>query len=212
MPRLVGDFRGLTQPNRLRLLRALQRRPGQRVDELAEECGIPVNTVRDHLHVLEEEGLIRSETVRTQTRGRPPVVFHPVGADALPEPVRARIAQARTRGALLRAVTGAGSTTVEESVHDQLDVLYEHLDDTGFEPVIDEESLTVELTPCRFQSLIDADAGLVCSVHARLVGDVLSQVDGPLFVQRIEPFVTPHSCRIALGRAASASSPQPAPE
>jgi predicted ArsR family transcriptional regulator len=198
VPRRVDDFRGLTQPRRLRLLRAVQREPGRTAQGLADECGIPLNTARDHLHVLEEEGLVRSETVRRGTRGRPPVVFHPVREAASSVPAERRVTTAREHGAFLRSVTRASRTVPDDGAQAQLDVLYEHLDDAGLEPQVDEEGLVFELAPCRYHDLIAQDRALVCSVHARLVGDVLRQVDGPLALKRLEPFVTEHSCRLAL--------------
>ncbi|WP_394550631.1 winged helix-turn-helix transcriptional regulator [Agromyces sp. MMS24-JH15] len=214
MPRRVGDFRGLTQPSRLRLLRAIQREPGLRVRDLAEACGLPQNTVRDHLQVLEREGLIRSEAMPTRTRGRPPVGYHPVRDAASSEVARERIADARRRGALLRAAIGAADSPGEIDAHEetaarddglraQLDVLYEHLDDAGLEPEADESALTFDLAPCRYHDLLDEDTALVCATHAQLVRDVLGQVDGPLALRRVEPFVTAHRCRVELTRRPS---------
>lgn len=205
MPRRVGDFRGLTQPSRIRLLRAIQREPGRRVRELAEECGIPQNTVRDHLQVLEREGLVRAEALPSGSPGRPALGFHSVREAATSAAATARVEAARRRGALLRAATGGADGGLGADALAQLDVLYEHLDDAGLEPEVDEASLTFELSPCRYQGLIDADAALVCAVHARLVGDVLRQVEGPLALKRLEPFVTEHRCRAALTRRTDAS-------
>ncbi|MCD5347406.1 helix-turn-helix domain-containing protein [Agromyces sp. S2-1-8] len=200
MPRRVGDFRGLTQPSRIRLLRAIQREPGRRASELAEESGIPTNTVRDHLQVLEREGLIRGVAVPTQSRGRPPIGFHPVQDAATSAVAGERIAGARRRGALLRATTGVIDGDLDEDARMQLDVLYEHLDDAGLEPAVDEAELSFELAPCRYHDLIDDDMALVCSVHARLVGDVLRQTGGPLALKGLQPFVTDHRCKVALAR------------
>ena len=80
MPRKVSDFRGLTQPARLRLLRAVQRQPGRRVRELAAELEMPLNTARDHLWVLEDEGLIRREQVATPVTTDPEEVWAAVEA------------------------------------------------------------------------------------------------------------------------------------
>ena len=106
------------------------------------------------------------------------------------------------RGALLRATTGAADGRLDEASAAQIDVLYEHLEDAGLEPVVDEAALTFELTPCPYLDLLDADRALVCSMHARLAGDVLRQVDGPLALERLDPFVTEDRCRLALARAA----------
>ena len=202
MPRRVGDFRGLTQPSRARLLRAIQRAPGRRANELADECELPLNTARDHLRVLEGEGLIRAESRPVGGRGRPPLVFHPVRESTSNDAARHRVTAARRRGALLRAVAGEPDRGRDDAVA-QLDVLYEHLDDAGLEPVVDEDALTFELAPCRYHRLIDTDQALVCSMHERLVGDVLHQVDGPLVLQRLDPFVTEHRCRLVLARRAA---------
>ena len=200
MPRRVDDFRGLTQPRRLRLLRAVQRDPGRTAQGLADECGIPLNTTRDHLRVLEAEGLVRGETVQRGTRGRPPLVFHPVREVASSAAADRRVSSAREHGALLRTLTGALQDAPDDGAQAQLDVLYEHLDDAGLEPRVDGDGLVFELAPCRYHGLIAEDRALVCSVHARLVGDVLRQVHGPLTLARLEPFVTEHSCRLALAR------------
>lgn len=198
MPRRVGDFRGLTQPSRLRLLRAVQQHPGRRAADFAAECGMPLNTVRDHLRVLVGEGLIRSETVHEGGRGRPPVIYHPVREPESSAEADQRVVGARHRGSMLRAALGDDGGGLDEKAHAQLDVLYEHLDDSGLQPVLDERSLTVELAPCRYHDMIDDDRPLVCSVHARLVGDVLRQVDGPLALKRLDPFVTEHRCLLVL--------------
>src|SRR5699024_289201 len=78
MPRRVDDYRGLTQVSRLRLLQAVQRKPGRRLSDLAEAAGVHINTARDHLRVLEDEGLVVSAPVDTGRRGRPPLGYSPV--------------------------------------------------------------------------------------------------------------------------------------
>jgi predicted ArsR family transcriptional regulator len=194
----------------MRLLRAIQQTPGRRVADLADECGMPPNTVRDHLRVLEREGLIRAETLPAESRGRPPVGFYPVGEPASSEVATERIVSAHHRGELLRATAGAPAGDVDGAALTQLDVLYEHLDDAGLEPVVDEAALTFEMAPCRYHDMIAEDQALVCSVHARLVSDILRQVDGPLALERLEPFVTAHTCRMLLTRKPTDAPPESA--
>lgn len=189
----------------MQLLQAIQRGPGRRVNELAEECGIPLNTARDHLRVLEDEGLIRSEQVQVGTRGRPPIVFHAVSDADTSTAADARVAGARMRGRMLRAITGG--TGLDVAAEQQLDVLYEHLDDAGLEPDVDERKLSFDLAPCRYHDMIDEDQALVCGVHARLVADVLRQTEGPLRVEVLQPFVTAHQCRLQLSSEASELPP-----
>lgn len=207
MPRRAHDFRGLTQPRRLRLLHAIQQEPGRRAGALAEESGIPLNTVRDHLRVLEDEGLIRSETLNAGGRGRPPVVFHPVREAPSGTVARHRVDGANERGRMLRAVASEEPPLLGEEALRQVDVLYEHLDDAGLSPVVDEEALRFDLAPCRYHGLLAEDQALVCEVHAQLVRDVLHLSDGPLEMGRLDPFVTPTRCRLLLARRTSAANP-----
>ncbi|WP_336660707.1 helix-turn-helix domain-containing protein [Leucobacter sp. USHLN153] len=201
MPRRVTDYRGLTHPSRLKLLRAVQRLPGRRLAELADEAELHANTAREHLTVLEDEGLIVSFTLTTGERGRPPVIFHPVDGDHVSEVARRRSETARAHGEALRQLApdlAECGTLAAEAVH-QLDALYEHLDDAGLDPSLDHEQLTFELAPCVYRPVLDRDQPLVCSVHTRLVQSHLAQVPGPLELRRLDPFFAPERCRMELG-------------
>lgn len=180
---------------------------------------MPLNTARDHLRVLVHEGLVHEERLHGGSRGRPPIAYHPVReADSNPA-ARRRVDGARHRGALLRAVMAAppghAAARGDADADAQLDVLYEHLDDAGLSPVLDESALRFEMMPCRYRDMIAQDQATVCGMHARLVRDTLAQVDGPLEVERLEPFVTDDLCALLLRRAArserSASVPVSAP-
>ncbi|KJL18658.1 hypothetical protein RN51_03498 [Microbacterium oxydans] len=166
---------------------------------------MPLNTARDHLRVLEDEGLIRSEPVNTGRRGRPPLVFHPVRETSSSPRARARVEGADVRGRMLRAVTSESPRLGDEALR-QVDVLYEHLDDAGLNPVVDEEALRFDLAPCRYRGVLAVDQALVCAVHEQLVRDVLRLADGPLEMRRLDPFVTPHRCQLLLSPNESGSS------
>ncbi|GAA4477488.1 hypothetical protein GCM10023190_17260 [Enteractinococcus fodinae] len=201
MPRRTTDYRGLTESSRLRLLHAVQRRPGQSLKSLAAAAGIHVNTARDHLRVLEDEGLLYRAPADTGQRGRPPMQYFPVDDSAQNQAARGRAAEASARGALLRRISPDldHGDHLGHSAQHQLDVLYEHLDDAGMEPVIDSTALTVGVRPCLYQGLLEDERPVVCSVHANLVRQQLDQVDGPLTLRRLHPFTTAHSCLLVLG-------------
>lgn len=55
-------LRALASPARVRVLRLLHRRPGINVDEITTALDLPQSTVSSYLQILEEAGLIRSET------------------------------------------------------------------------------------------------------------------------------------------------------
>ena len=71
----------------------------------------------------------------------------------------------------------------EDAMH-QLDALYEHLDELGLEPDLDEKNLEVALSPCRFHTLVAEQGHAVCRVHEGLIRDVLNRAEGPLEVDR----------------------------
>lgn len=201
MPRRVTDYRGLTESSRLKLLHAVQRQPGQSLTALAAAADIHVNTARDHLAVLEDEGLLYRAPVETGRRGRPPMQYFPVEQPEHSQAAQDRATQARDRGALLRRINREhdhGQSLSAEAVN-QLDVLYEHLDDAGMDPVIDARELTVGVRPCIYEALLEEERPVVCSVHAKLVHQQLDHVDGPLKLRRLHPFTTAHSCLLVLG-------------
>lgn len=211
MPRRAHDFRGLTQLSRLRLLRAVQRTPGLMLAELADIAAVHVNTAREHMKVLETEGLIRSESRPTGGRGRPPVAYFPVREADTSATAARRVSAAVVSGDALRRLSPEldSSPTLGDEATRQLDTLYEHLEDAGLHPEVDDADLTVTLAPCVYHNALDEDKPLVCAVHVRLVQDVLSQVPGPLQLRRLDPFVTPHSCVIALGLDGHATASAP---
>jgi predicted ArsR family transcriptional regulator len=199
MPRRTDAYRGLAQPSRLRVMYELLERPRRPLAELAQATGLHENTLRDHLRVLEAEGYVVRVTEHRGTRGRPRVLFEPSGPD---NPVAAkRIEDAKRHGDFMRSVMlQEHSDAADADVVHQLDALYEHLDEVGLEPQIDEESLTVHLAPCAFHDLVADRMPMLCHVHSELVRGVLVQARGPLEVDRLLPLVTPHECQLILQR------------
>lgn len=211
MPRRIEDYRGLAQLSRVKLLHAVQKTPGRRLQELANEAGIHINTAREHLRVLEDEGLVTSRPVATGARGRPPAAFHPVDRPTANPHADRRVTEATAQGDLLRRISPEldHSPRLGTAAVHQLDALYSHLEDVGLEPDLDEEALTFRLRPCRFHRMIDEHGTMVCDVHTSLVTKQLAQTPGPLGVDRVEPFVTPHRCDLILTLHEKRRSPFP---
>lgn len=200
MPRRVEDYRGLAQTSRVKLLHEIQRVPGQKLDELAAAVGLHINTARDHLKVLEDEGLVASRPITTGCRGRPPVVFESVQAAGVNPRADSRAADSQAKGDLLRRIYPIldKSHAIGIDAQHQIDTLYTHLEDVGLEPELDEDALGLTVVPCMQYDLIDGKTSAVCVVHARLIQDQLSQVDGPLQMEKLQPFVAADQCRVTL--------------
>ena len=204
MPRRVNDYRGLAEVSRVLLLGAVQNHPGSRLRELADEVGLHINTARDHLRVLIDEGFIYLHPESTGVRGRPPMVYHPVDDPESNSVAAERIARAREHHeALTRLMAGAelrptGLDALGDQAGTQFDLLYEHLDDSGMEPEPDAEELRISLAPCPHYRMVGEDRAIACGIHAKIVRDLLSQLPGPLELDRLQPFTSADTCQILL--------------
>lgn len=198
VPRSTRAYRGLAQASRLMITDIVMRRPGIALAELGTLTGLHDNTLRDHLKVLSAEGMVHSKTEHRAGRGRPRLVYYAVDAGTESTIAQARVDEAKRRGDLLRRVMPVEPVDLDgEAVH-QLDALYEHLDSVGLAPQLDEERLSVQLTPCPFHKLIAEHPDTICHVHEELVRDVLLRAGGPVQVEKLLPFVTPHACVLRL--------------
>jgi predicted ArsR family transcriptional regulator len=212
----------LAVASRLRLLDAL--RAGERpldVRELAAACGLHITTVRFHLDVLTDAGLVISRAGRSGTRGRPRRLYLPAGHGAggssgyelLSEILAAHWAGdggERARRAERAGWDWAGqsmsrpavtaSTLAEAAVH--VNAVFAEL---GFDPdlVRDGDSLEIRLHACPFRAVAAAHPDVVCSVHLGLLRRTLADVDAPPAAVSLKPFVEPHLCLARIGPAAA---------
>jgi predicted ArsR family transcriptional regulator len=196
-------YSAISSYSRVEIMRLLQERPQRAIPELVEATGLHANTVREHVQRLIDAGYVIAETEHRTTRGRPRVLYSAAtGDDEASSPVAVRRAEAAARrGDLLRrlygtdAAPGPDPLTTEE-LH-QLDALVDDLSDAGFDPVVDERELTVDLTPCP-HAPSGAQRGVLCGVHVGLMDSVLAQAGGPLRVEGIAPSCDPAQCVVQL--------------
>lgn len=202
--------RALAAESRVELLHHLQADGPLHIDDLVAQTGLHANTVREHLAVLVDVGLVRRAPEVRTVRGRPRMIYRVTTADDLaadPEAqqrLEADIAQARRAAALLADATQAdsapGRTPVPvESERDVL-ALEAHLDRIGFDPVYAPGDLTFHLFRCPFLELARARQDVVCRLHTELAQSVLEQAEGDHDVERLEPFVGEEHCTLSLRR------------
>lgn len=193
--------RGLGHPSRLQVAGLVMAQPGISLAGLSEQLGLHANTLRDHVRVLEAEGIIRSEVEHRASRGRPRALYFPVDAGTVSDAAQRRIDDARRHGDLLRRVApGAEPVTHDlgqDAVH-QIDALYEHLDEVGLQPQLAENDLEVALRPCAFHNLVAGHREVLCRVHEGLIREVLSRTGGPIEIDRLLPLVNEHRCELLL--------------
>lgn len=199
-------YSAISSYSRVRILYLLQRQPERTVTELCEATGLHANTIREHLQRLVEGGYVVSAVEHRTTRGRPRVLYSAATGRgrAKTSPVaRTKAEAAARRGDLMRRIMPW--TDVEDlptdAIH-QLDALVEDLSTAGFDPVVDEAALTVDLSPCPHASTTGEARATLCAVHLGLMDSVLSQAGGPLRAVCVAASTRPDDCvvTLALGR------------
>ncbi|MFT4305909.1 MAG: ArsR family transcriptional regulator [Microbacterium sp.] len=197
-----STYSAISSYSRVRLLHLLQKRPRRTVAELCEATSLHANTVREHLQRLIDGGYVVSETERRTTRGRPRVLYSAASAGVSPVAVR-KAREAAARGDLMRRImpwTDAADAALPSDAVHQLDALTDDLGDAGFDPLVDEEALTVDLTPCPHAESDPTARQLLCQVHLGLMAGVLAQAGGPLRVEGMAPSCDPAHCVVHLAR------------
>lgn len=188
--------------SRVRILHLVQARPHRTIGELCEATALHPNTVREHLQRLIEGGYVVQATEHRTTRGRPRVLYSAAtGAPEASSPVaKQKVDDAARRGDLLRRMLQIESSGLGQRAVYQLDALVEHLEESGFEPVIDEDRLTVELTPCPHAAARPEHRPVLCQVHLGLMQGVLAQAGGPLTARCVRSAARPEECTVELDR------------
>ncbi|GAB6859194.1 helix-turn-helix transcriptional regulator [Microbacterium xylanilyticum] len=194
--------------SRVRILHLVQSRSHRTIGELCEATGLHPNTVREHLQRLIEGGYVVQATEHRTTRGRPRVLYSAAtGAPGATSPVaKQKAGDAARRGDLLRRMLRTDPSGLGQSATYQLDALVEHLEESGFEPVIDEDRLTVELTPCPHAAARPEHRPVLCQVHLGLMQGVLAQAGGPLAAGCVRTTERPEECTVELLRVESTTA------
>jgi predicted ArsR family transcriptional regulator len=224
-----GLHAALAAPARARLLDTL-RAAVEPLDarELAEMCGLHVNTTRFHLDVLADAGLVARETRMSGRRGRPRLLYRAVaGSMAItsPDPGYAWLAgmlashwDGDDDGSRRAERAGYASATTmishappartadtfghaaEADFGTRLTPVVALFAELGFEPdVVEDGSATqLRLHACPFRAVAAAHPEVVCSLHLGLLRGALDELDVPASADELHPFVEPQLCTATL--------------
>lgn len=192
--------------SRVQILHLVQSRSPRTIVELCEATGLHQNTIREHLQRLIEGGYIIQSIEHRATRGRPRTLYSAAtGApDASSSVARDKVSAAARRGDLMRRAMPATASDLGSQATYQLDALIENLEESGFEPVIDDGRLTVDLTPCPHAAARPEDRPVLCQVHLSIMQGVLTQAGGPLEAHFVHEPAVPAECTVQLRLAAAA--------
>lgn len=213
--------RALSEPSRARLLAAL--RGADRalsVAELAAAVGLHATTVRSHLAILAEAGLVSAAPEPRAGAGRPRLLYRAEGegeqAEAGGYRLLARVLASHLEGTsddpaaeALRAGEAWGAYLVERpapytrvTAEDARTAVIDHLDGLGFDPEPVGEDGTVRLRRCPFLDTARAHQTVVCAIHLGLMRGMLATLGAPLEATELTPFAEPAACRTRLAAPA----------
>jgi predicted ArsR family transcriptional regulator len=228
--------RALSSPVRTRLLwMLLDPEATSEVRSLAPALGLHVNTVRAHLAVLEEAGLVRSEPEARDRPGRPRLVYRPTeSAREVVEPSAvAGVSAERGYRFLAQVLAGQLAASSEDPAReaseagvawgrylverpapfeqvdaaDAIDRVLTLLRGFGFEPELTagDERPHVLLHRCPFHEVAKEQAEVVCSIHLGLMRGALEELGADVGVRDLRPFVRPDLCVTELEIGSRAS-------
>lgn len=197
-----ASYSAISSYSRVEILHLLQAQPGRTIQDLSDRTGLHANTVREHLQRLMAAGHVVQQSEHRTTRGRPRSLYSAAtGAPGASSPVaRRRVQDAARRGDLMRRVIPETVGTVDGAAMHQLDAVVDDLIGAGFDPVVDEVALTIDLSPCPHATAQNEHLETLCHVHIGLMQSVLKEAKGPLRIDGLAPRCDPETCIVHLTR------------
>jgi predicted ArsR family transcriptional regulator len=201
------------------------------VNAIAEALSVHPNTVRFHLDALLEAGRAERLLGEIAGPGRPPILYRASRsmnrngpsndrllatmltahlAATAEDPARTATQLGRRWGPSLigRSSPSAGAT--RPAVATKTEVLTQvvaALDEVGFEPEPHKgrRSTEIRLRHCPFLDLVDDHGDVICSLHLGLMQGAMTQLNGPITVDRLDPFVESDLCVAHLASTSARS-------
>jgi predicted ArsR family transcriptional regulator len=222
-PTVIGETNGngsvhraLADPSRERIVDELRaEQGGLDAQELGARLGLHANTVRWHLGVLRDAGLVSAERAPRSTPGRPKTVYRLRPEIAEPATDEYRLLASVLTAALARDADAAGKAETAgwrwgrylaprrppfAPIPDEaaVDEVVRVLDQQGFSP--EAVGGEIRLRRCPYLELAEQHPEVVCSVHKGLIAGALDEMGSELETV-LEPFVEPTLCVVRLVRA-----------
>jgi predicted ArsR family transcriptional regulator len=180
---------------------------GLDTNELAARLQLHPNTIRWHLGVLTDAGLVEATPEPRHGRGRPSIVHRLTGEG---------VARGRDEYRLLAtmltdvvAADGAGETRAYEAgvrwgrhlQQGEPGASISHLlDREGF--AAEQHGDRVEMRRCPFYALAESSPQVICTLHRGIIDGALDEAGSDQAVESLQPFVEPGLCVARLSRAA----------
>ncbi len=212
---MTTRHRALADARRERIVEELRETPdGLDATELARRLRLHPNTVRWHLGILADAGIVGSRAAARTTPGRPRILYslEPEPAEHAADEHRLLAtvltgALAAARDGRVRAVRAgrewgrylmARDPLARTGDDDAVGEVVQLLDGQGFEP----EALgrEIHMHRCPFHALAESQPQVVCAVHEGLISGALSALGSELEVEGLDVFVRPDLCVARLAK------------
>lgn len=212
----VRMFRALSSEVRARLLEVLRAEADLDAGALAQRLGLHVNTVRTHLGVLEEAGLVLAEAEDRDRPGRPRRLYRATERAATDRSGRGYRFLAEMLAGYLSATAPDPAAAAEEAGTawgghvvskpppfqdpddgEAVERLLAMLEEFGFAPELDEDEPDrprVRLHRCPFLDTAREHPDVVCSVHLGLMRGALAELGGDVRTEDLIPWAEPETC------------------
>jgi predicted ArsR family transcriptional regulator len=208
--------RALSDPSRVRILELVQQAEAPLdARELATRVGLHLNTVRAHLRILAEAGLVSARREERTRPGRPRLLYQataePLDEGALAsyrllaqilasnlagterDPSAPAEEAGRAWGAhLVRKPAPFTSISKQETI-DEVVRLHEEY---GFRPDLRRAKSGQELVlkRCPFQEVATSYQAVICPLHLGLIRGALAELGTGIEADSLEPFAEPGAC------------------
>jgi predicted ArsR family transcriptional regulator len=211
--------RALADPSRARILAELADQGPRGARELADLVGLHVNTVRVHLNALADAGLVESETLPPQGRGRPRVAYRASAAARDAGSRRYRLLAEILTALVARFGSDAGEQLEEIGEvwghylvdmppyadltdEDAVERLVGLLAEIGFQPHLERgrRGRQILMRPCPFLELARVHQDVICPIHLGLMRGALAELGARTRATKLEPFVRHDLCVARLAR------------
>lgn len=210
--------RALADETRTRLLRILRTTP-EPLDahDLAAQLGLHLTTIRAHLDVLIDAGLVASSSEDRTTPGRPRRLYDAIAdSAATPEPggyhllaemlasqlagnsttvTQDAVAAGHAWGTYLIERPPPYTTTTSGEARAEVVQLMDRL---GFQPELEDDGRQLLLRRCPFVDVAQRHQEVVCSLHLGILQGALQTLGSPLEATGLEPFAQPALCVATL--------------
>ena len=182
-------------------------REGVDTNQLADQVDLHPNTIRWHLGVLTDAGLVQAIAERRHGRGRPSIVHRLTGDGTARGRDEYRLLATMLTDVV--AADGNGEARAYEAgvrwgrhlqQGDSGASLADLLDQEGF--AAEQRGDAVEMRRCPFYALAESSPQVICTLHHGIIDGALEEACAGETVERLDPFVEPGLCIAHLSRAA----------